>query len=110
LTPRNLVIVRAGDASLHPAWLGEEGGRNWDIIVSYYGDRPGIFHDKNQRRIDAKGPKWPALDELAQTLRPELEAYDYVWFPDDDLVADAPAINRFFDICHECALDLGNPL
>jgi hypothetical protein len=106
---RNLIIVRAGDQSLHPAWLADDNDRNWDIIVDYYGDRPDAFRDKGQTRIDCKGPKWPALSALMTGKHRELEAYDYVWFPDDDLVTDAASINRFFDICHEFALDLAQP-
>lgn len=106
---RNLVIVRAGDNSLHTAWLVEEPARNWDIIVSYYGDDPNLYRDKGQRRIDEKGPKWPPLHRLVGTLKNEITAYDYVWFPDDDLVCDAASINRFFDICHEFSLELCQP-
>jgi len=34
---RNLVIVRAGNSSLHPEWLKGDGARNWDIVVNYFG-------------------------------------------------------------------------
>lgn len=105
--PSNLVIVRAGDASLHTAWL--EGGRTWDIIVSYYGDNPDLYRDLGQRRIDAKGPKWPALHQLVRETFDTIATYDCVWFPDDDLVSDATAINRLFEICHEFSLDLAQP-
>src|SRR2546423_553078 len=40
---RNLVIVRAGDTSLHENWLAGPVDRNWDLIVSYYGDDPERF-------------------------------------------------------------------
>lgn len=106
---RNLVIVRAGDASTHTGWLGADGERTWDIIVSYYGDNPDIFRDHGQRRIDGKGAKWPVLHALATTLEQEIEAYDYIWLPDDDLVADVHSINKLFAVCEEFALDLAQP-
>jgi hypothetical protein len=59
--------------------------------------------------MDLKGPKWPALKETVGQLMPELENYDYIWFPDDDLVADAASINKFFDTCREFSLKLAQP-
>ncbi len=107
--PRNLVIVRAGDTSLHPGWLGNAGEQNWDIIVNYYGDDPDLFRDPRVRRIDSKGPKWPALYELIRKMQAEIETYDYVWFPDDDLVSNVEDMNKFFAIFHEHALKLAQP-
>jgi Short repeat of unknown function (DUF308) len=50
-------------------------------------------------RIDSKGPKWPALYQLF-SLYPNLATdYDYIWLPDDDLMASKADINRLFDIC-----------
>lgn len=106
---RNLVIVRAGDNSLHHTWLGTPSKRNWDIIVNYYGDNPDIFRDQGQQRIDSKGPKWPALHALVHEHAQTIATYDYVWFPDDDLVADMHSINRLFDLCNEYHLDLAQP-
>lgn len=111
---RNLVITRVGDTSLHPGWLAPAEQRNWDIIVSYYGNKPDAFQDAASmpaevRRMDLKGPKWPALKETVGQIMPELENYDYIWFPDDDLVADCATINKFFDICREFQLKLAQP-
>jgi hypothetical protein len=107
--PRNLIIVRAGDNSLHTDWLGDSASRNWDIIVNYYGDNPDIFRDQSQKRIDSKGPKWPALHDVVHKHASEIAAYEYVWFPDDDLVSDIDSINRMFDICREYDLSLAQP-
>ena len=69
---RNLVIVRAGDASLHEQWLAGDGERNWDLIVNYFGDDPARYRNEDVRRIDSKGPKWPALHDLIQELGQEV--------------------------------------
>ena len=105
----NLVIVRAGDKSLHPGWLEEEGERNWDLIVSYYGDDPAKFRDADCERSDAKGMKWPALHDLLAS-RPRLFTdYSYIWLPDDDLLTTKADVNRLFDICREYNLELAQP-
>jgi hypothetical protein len=106
---RNLVIVRAGNGSLHPGWLAGPEERNWDIIVNYYGDDPDLYRGENIVRIDSKGAKWPALYALYQEHREEILKYDYVWLPDDDLAADKKTINRMFDLCAEMKLDLAQP-
>ena len=106
---RNLVIVRAGDSSLHERWLAGGGDRNWDLWISYFGDDPNRFRRDDCLRIDAKGPKWSALHALISERRSEIERYDYIWLPDDDLGADLPTVNRLFDICRANDLELAQP-
>ena len=64
---RNLVIVRAGDSSLHPRWLAG-ANRNWDLLVNYFGDDPLLHRRDDVIRLDSKGPKYPALRVLLATL------------------------------------------
>jgi hypothetical protein len=106
---RNLVIVRAGDTSLHEGWLAGPEERNWDIVVSYFGDDPNRYRGENIVRIDAKGAKWPALHNLICQHRAEILQYDYVWLPDDDLAADKKTVNRMFDLCSALQLELAQP-
>ena len=106
---RNLVIVRAGDSSLHPDWLAGEGTRNWDLVVSYFGKDPDRHRAPDIVRIDDVGPKWSPLQRLL-TEHPEfLDRYDYIWLPDDDLAMTKPDMNRFFDICRQYNLELAQP-
>ena len=58
MTPRCLVIVRAGDQSLHPQWTSDPSSRNWDLIVSYFGNDPARFRGAGENRIDDKGQKY----------------------------------------------------
>jgi hypothetical protein len=106
---RNLVIVRAGDTSLHEQWLAGDGERNWDLIVSYFGDDPDRFRKVDVQRIDSKGQKWPALHNLIQRNGPDVFCYDHVWFPDDDLSATKVGINLLFDIVDKYGLALAQP-
>lgn len=109
MNKRNLVIVRAGNASLHPHWLEGEGERNWDLVVSYFGDDPDLYRIPDVVRIDAKGPKWPPLFDLINAHPSYLTDYDYIWLPDDDLLATKQDINRMFDICRAYKLGVAQP-
>ncbi|MFN3624157.1 MAG: hypothetical protein ACK4TP_08860 [Hyphomicrobium sp.] len=106
---RNLVVVRAGDKSLHPGWLSGDVPRNWDLIVSYYGSDPDIFRDANSRRIDHRGGKWDGLYQLFAEHGHLLSEYDRIWLPDDDISATAASINRIFDAMAEYKVDLLQP-
>lgn len=107
-TKRYLVIVRAGDRSLHPAWTQSPATRNWDLLVSYFGADPGRYRDADAERIDDKGPKWPGLHAL-MTRDQRWRDYDYVWLPDDDLATDETAINSLFDVMASSGLELAQP-
>jgi len=106
---KNLVIVRAGDASLHEQWLAGGGERNWDLIVNYFGDNPEQYRRSDVHRVDSKGPKWPALHDLIKKLDQNVFCYDRVWFPDDDLRATKADINSLFDIFERRGLALAQP-
>ncbi len=109
-TPRrNLVIVRAGDASLHPGWLDGPEARNWDLVVSYFGKDPVRYRQDDVVRIDGVGPKWTPLHRLLLDHPDYLDRYDYIWLPDDDLAATKADINRFFRLCAEYRLELAQP-
>jgi hypothetical protein len=105
---RNLVIVRAGDRSLHPAWTAALETRNWDLVASYFGDDPARFRDPGERRIDDKGPKWSGLHALLARERFWRE-YDYVWLPDDDLMIEQIAVDRLFARTAGLDLELSQP-
>ncbi len=104
-----LVIVRAGDRSLHPEWLKGDEARTWDLIVSYYGDDPDLYRDHDIARIDSKGPKWPALYDVIMANKGLIEKYSHIWMPDDDLLIDKAGINRLFETCKTYGLEIAQP-
>ncbi|MRH89383.1 DUF707 domain-containing protein [Nocardia sp. SYP-A9097] len=107
---RNLVVLRAGDSSLHEQWLAGPQPRNWDFVVSYFGDDPMRYRTGDVTRLDRKGPKWPALQHvLTVDLAEVIDRYDYVWLPDDDLATDTAAINELFDRTARYRLSLAQP-
>jgi len=107
----NLVVVRAGDSSLHPLWLATGGERNWDLVVSYAGDNALRYPASGESmvRIDSKGPKWHALHALLCDTNDAWRAYEYVWLPDDDLAASCADINRMFELMAALDLHLAQP-
>jgi hypothetical protein len=106
---KNLVVLRAGDQSLHTGWLAGPGPRDFDILVSYYGKTEGHHRDTADLWEHRPGPKWSCIGELL-VERPELiERYEHFWFPDDDLAADTLSINRMFALFQGFGLKLAQP-
>ena len=105
---RSLVVLRAGDASLHPQWIAA-AERDFDLFISYYGNTPGRWREHADGYEERRGPKWPALADLLRE-RPELlNDYATFWFPDDDLAASAPTIDRMFAFFKAYQLALAQP-
>jgi Protein of unknown function (DUF707) len=110
---RALVITRAGDASLHPGWLAgaPPASRNWDLHLSYFGDRPDPFQDRpdDVTLTVEKGTKSTGLNACMDKLADRIGSYDWIWVMDDDLAADLATLNRFLEIVEEYDLDLAQP-
>jgi hypothetical protein len=103
---RFLLMVRAGDNSLHRSWLG--GERNWDLIVSWFGNEPYV-PVADERVIVQKGWKW---DMIGKHLRDDpslLRRYDYFHFPDDDIETTSEQINRLFELSAAHQLAVSQP-
>jgi hypothetical protein len=105
---RFLVVVRAGDHSLHPAWLGDPATRTWDLVVSYYGSDPTLYRSAEENRVDDPGAKIAGLNALL-TRDPFWKQYEYVWLPDDDLDATQGGIDEMFALVARLRLPLAQP-
>ncbi|UXH78023.1 DUF707 domain-containing protein [Roseateles amylovorans] len=105
---RNLVILRAGDQSLHPQWIAD-ADRNFDLMVSYYGQLPDRHRDTCDLYETRRGPKWPCLGELLDEHPHLVDQYDAIWLPDDDLAVDTATLVRMFDLFHAHRLQLAQP-
>jgi hypothetical protein len=108
VTSRCLVIVRAGDQSLHPQWTSDSGARKWDLVVSYFGNDPDRFRGAAENRIDDRGQKYHGLHALL-TREDFWRAYDYVWLPDDDLATEQSSIDTLFATVARHDLALAQP-
>lgn len=105
---RNLVLVRAGDRSLHGQWIAGPA-RDFDLFISYFGAEPDRYRGDTPLWEARKGPKWPCIADLLQEQPDLLTHYDAFWFPDDDLSADTDTINRLFALFRGFGLALAQP-
>lgn len=105
---RNLVILRAGDRSLHLNWIAN-ARRDFDIFVSYYGEQQDVHAATADLYEMRKGPKWSCIAELLEEHPDLIDQYDAFWFPDDDLASDTANINRMFAFFHAFQLNLAQP-
>lgn len=103
---RNLVIVRAGDRSLHGAWLEGARAGHYDLIVSYFGNDTERYRTPEEHRVDYRGGKWDGIYAVFAGDPGLLERYDYFWLPDDDIQADSASIAEMFRLMavHDLAL------
>lgn len=106
---RYLLIVRAGDRSLHPGWL--KGARDWDLHISYFGDQEKPYGDlpEGVTLSREKGPKYIGLKDCLDAHSHFLSGYTHIGLPDDDLACDATVWNTAFRVLEESAADLGQP-
>lgn len=104
---RTLAVVRCGDKSLHESWA--VGERSFDVAVSYFGDDVARLFPEAAYVHRFKGGKWDGLYAFFQAFPEARDAYDYFWFPDDDIAASACEIDRLIAVGKAYALDLFQP-
>jgi len=108
---RNLIIAPAGARSLHRRWMGDPARRSYDVWLNGYDDEAlARFAGDPVRVFDARRTmKWQMMARHLGERRAEVLAYDAVWFPDDDLAIDAPAVELLFALVHGLGLWLAQP-
>jgi hypothetical protein len=102
-----LVILRAGDYSLHPNWL--TGSKDWDLAISYYGSNPHKTFPEASYMHRSRGGKWDGLYDFFNNCPEILNKYDYFWLPDDDIDTNTDTINRLFSRTERHNLELAQP-
>jgi hypothetical protein len=103
-----LVIVRAGDSSLHPLWIAD-AHPEWDLAVSYFGDDDEKSFNEAAFAHRFKGGKWDGLHAFFVANPNVLARYQYFWLPDDDIRADATTITALFRAMEKYRLELAQP-
>src|SRR5262245_22867558 len=108
-SPRNLVIATVGDDSRHGSWLAGRGERQFDLALIYYGNRRGAYREHAEFYWERKGFKYSLIDGALDDLGQQMESYDYIWAPDDDIAASTDGINRLFEILRDYQLTIAQP-
>lgn len=104
-----LVVASVGDRSRHHGWLGGQESPEFDLWLSYYGEKPGAYRGESAVYREQPGPKWLNLYTLLEQERERLSSYDAVFCPDDDLELEAAQINELFRTVSEFGLSLAQP-
>ena len=105
---KNLVLARVGRNSLHSGWVDRRADRDWDLVLVPYQPIPA------QDDLDCvvtdviPGPKWSGLCQLLESWDGWRD-YDYVWMPDDDVLANQDTIGSMFTTAAAVGFDLFAP-
>lgn len=103
---KNLVILAAGENSLHRNWAF---GGNFDVFLIYYGNRSGRYRNDVKYYKEQKGPKYKLIYDLIEDNKEFLDNYDNFFLPDDDLYYTTKDLNLFFSIFSNYNLSLAQP-
>lgn len=77
------------------------------MAISFYGE--GRPEWGQEYFIPAKGPKWEPIYHWLSANPEIIGRYDYIWFPDDDIMTTWENVNAFFQICRDYDLQLAQP-
>jgi hypothetical protein len=111
----SLVIVMAGDGSLHEAYASD---RDFELWVCHWGADEEVarrFGRSCDRLFRAKGQKWALARAVGRMAReqglPPFSSYDYVFLPDDDIAfaGGAADISAAFQLAGEIGADIFQP-
>jgi hypothetical protein len=113
---RDLVIVMAGDRSLHTGW---SEGRDFDLWVIYYGDSPEIaasYQASCDRFWSRKGLKIELIrsvliEQVHFQEKFDFAQYRYVFLPDDDISFEggSSAVHELFSTAETLSADMFQP-
>jgi hypothetical protein len=84
-----------GDRSNLPRWL--RGRRNFDLWVTYYGNRPGRYREVADYYHERRGSKFQNLFFAYHAWRGLFDRYSAVLVMDDDLLISGSQISGLFE-------------
>ena len=106
---RNLVIVRAGENSLHPHWIDQGSACDFDLIVAAYTKAAPTIEGPRIQNILLPGRKIQGYAELFKRQPDIFEQYDYIALVDDDIEATQGDFTRSFAIGRSESLEIWQP-
>ena len=105
---RDLVVVRAGRASMHPRWL-RGAAPNFDLLVAAFEETPAVPPSPRISETFLPGRKITGYYRLFTELPELLREYDQIALFDDDIDCDSTTINRLFEEGRRYSLELYQP-
>jgi len=105
------LFTTAGDRNATRLWL-EGGGRQWELVVGYYGDDGHTYSELTKissHAFRAKGGKWQILKKFLAGSPQFFDRYSYVWVCDDDIIMSAAQINEAFAISDRLGFWIAQP-
>jgi hypothetical protein len=106
---KRLVVVRAGDNSLHHGWSADGVQPSYDLGVSSFGKAIAEAGGSHAFYHHSLGGKWEGIFQFFSAHPRLLDSYDWFWLPDDDLITTSADINLMFDIAEAYNLELAQP-
>ena len=107
---RNLVFARVGESSLHPRWIqSASSDRSWDLQLSAFGTKAHEMRGGDLPLSIDFGTKWDSVFRYFKQNPDLLDRYEYIFFPDDDLIFGDLGIDRLFEVTREHDLSLSQP-
>lgn len=106
---KNLVVLRAGQRSLHPRWFRGDAEPDWDFALSHFEPLPPEMTAQACLLHDGAGLKFQGLADFFAQHPEVLERYEYIWLPDDDIDTDTASINRMFEMMRAFDILVGQP-
>jgi len=103
----NLVIVCAGDESLHVRYIGSQ--RSYDLCVIYFGGQKDRYRDHCEHYLASSGSQTRLLHLLFEQKPELLDRYTQFWLPDDDLETNTEDVNRLFELFGESDFAIAQP-
>jgi len=107
---KNLVVVRAGNKSLHTRWQEiPHADRCYDLLISFFSEEAyaAFQPEPGVEAVLIKGGKWDGL--FATLAERDLDQYDHYWLPDDDLDIAAQDVNTLFASMDRFGLRVAQP-
>lgn len=101
------VFTSAGDHNNVASWVSNLPGRDWDLIVAFFGEDERAYQDLikiSSTCVRMKGSKFQNLKKLVERQPGIFANYDFVWVADDDLIISPPEIETLFR--YACCYDL----
>jgi hypothetical protein len=109
---RNLVVVPAGENSLHTQWPRDvdDADRNWDLLLTWYGSADTFGRDliAEHQVLQTGARKFEAVHNLF-AADSRFWSYDYIALPDDDMMLSWRDWNLLFATCRRFGLHLAQP-